>query len=1017
MIEINVSNNYSSTIELNNELINKGSLRANEFFMTAEFATTYEELTRYVCTFNFRRNDNVEINGLVATPVKRNSKWGWYYNISSKDITALDGDLHLTIKLNNLNEEEVITTTSFTLHVEHNEFEEEIVLINDAQYNALLDKFNLYYTKDAVDNLVHSIDITDTYNGFNFDYSAETGLLTITMIDKTGHTTTKTVTIFSDKDKYVTSVVYEETSKQFVFTFNNGDTITCPFSVNLEDYPTNNQVNEKINNAKKYVDDSIANLTAAGVGGNGKYIKAISEANGVIFAVEETMDITPTNGSDKAITSGAVKKYVDETLEDYAKKDGYYETFGYAREAGIAKNLQNDEGKLLDPDVTTSGGTVYADAPFTQRATAMTMKAYIDNELITVGSGYEQWKKEQAFSIVRNQLRNDIISLTNDGLTIATNDKRQITVAGTRTNASTFGVRLSNETTIANHKYFIYFNAKETTHVYRLYAYLDDNFNSVLIESLNKPSIISVSTSGLDLRLAFQGDVNEVYNDIIDLVIIDLTQWFASKPAIATALNGDAGVKWFLQNYPQALTLGYDEGTIVDTEDYDYETTGVNLWDEEWELGALESNAGLPVEAANRIRSKNFCKCLPNIQYYLNVNNNDLLICWYDANKNYINASTWSQGNRLLTSPANAVYFKIMFVGTTYKNDIQICQHFTETSVEQTYHKYEIFKDKVSWAFTSTGKGKSAGSVADTKDYVNKKNIEKVGQVDLGTLNWSYDSTNELFYTTDLSTICKKVRGNAFTSSIYTNSGVKTLSSMLNIEGQFLDNGALYLKNTSYNDTSSFKSAMNGKTLNYELATPIETDMSGDELVTNIPENDYGVERKVPVSGNMFSGSATTLFYQDNPLRQIYNNKSSIDKLQTDLSNEETTRSALQNVIGGTLRQCLCVKESLDFDNTDFVDLGTIALDTSITSVDGLYRFTSTTLVGVAKGSSSNNTIAKCLCTKIKTNSIDNTYLCQTGIAISPSGLISIFVQGINNDEDMKTYLKGQLLAYEKASS
>ena len=154
MIEINISNNYSSTIELNNELINKGSLRANEFFITAEFATTYEELTRYVCTFNFRRNDNVEINGLVATPVKRNSKWGWFYNISSKDITALDGDLHLTIKLNNLNEEEVITTTSFTLHVERNEFEEEIVLINDAQYNALLDKFNLYYTKDIVESLV-----------------------------------------------------------------------------------------------------------------------------------------------------------------------------------------------------------------------------------------------------------------------------------------------------------------------------------------------------------------------------------------------------------------------------------------------------------------------------------------------------------------------------------------------------------------------------------------------------------------------------------------------------------------------------------------------------------------------------------------------------------------------------------------------------------------------------------------------------------------------------------------------
>lgn len=163
MIEINISNTYSSTIELNDELINQGSLRANEFFITAEFAKTYEELTRYVCTFNFRRNDSVEINGLVATPVYRNSKWGWYYNISSKDITALDGDLHLTIKLNNLNEDEVITTTSFTLHVEHNAIGEEQVLINDAQYNALLDKFNEYYTKDAVDTLVKKF-IDDNVN-------------------------------------------------------------------------------------------------------------------------------------------------------------------------------------------------------------------------------------------------------------------------------------------------------------------------------------------------------------------------------------------------------------------------------------------------------------------------------------------------------------------------------------------------------------------------------------------------------------------------------------------------------------------------------------------------------------------------------------------------------------------------------------------------------------------------------------------------------------------------------------
>ena len=775
----------------------------------------------------------------------------------------------------------------------------------------------------------------------------------------------------------------------------------------------------------------------------GKWIVRLRNGSSITVTEEIANEIITSTGGG---VSSDVKEYVDGTLENYAKKDGYYETFGYAREAGIAKNLQNDEGKLLDPDVTTSGGTVYADQPFTQRATAMTMKAYIDNELITVGSGYEQWRKEQAFSIVRNQVVPNLNSTNWRFHSAAGSISNGV---ATFTATSRYGnvnpnPQNRNILITPGHKYLIIAeinNAVATTGVVlRIdYGSISGYKETTAIAGWQTVSFIHTATESNNNGYVYvydnrTSDWAEISTR--NIKCIDLTQWFASRPEIATALNGDAGVKWFLQNYPEALTLGYDEGTIVDTEDYDYETTGVNLWDEEWEVGAFDTSTGANI-SNNQVRSKNPINVFPNTEYYFNPSL-DIWVMFLDMNMQpipltvpsgyYLVGNSVRLGNadnkQAFKTPNNAAYCKFYCqagYGETYKNDIQICQHFTETSVEQTYHKYEIFKDRVSWAFTSTGKGKSAGLVADTKDYVNKKNIEKVGQIDLGTLNWSYDSTNELFYTTELSTICKKVRGNAFTSSIYTNSGVKTLSSMLNLEGQFLDNGALYLKNTSYNNTSSFKSAMSGVILNYELATYNETDMSGDELNTNIPENDYGVERKVPVSGNMFSGSATTIFYQDNPLRQIYNNKSAIDNLQTDLSTEATTRSdtdtALQNAIGGTLRQCLCVKESLDFDNTDFVDLGTIELDTSTTSVDGLYRFTSTTLVGVAKGSSSNNTIAKCLCTKIKTNSMDNTYLCQTGIAISPSGSISIFVQGINNDNDMKTYLKGQLLAYEKASS
>ena len=130
--------------------------------------------------------------------------------------------------------------------------------------------------------------------------------------------------------------------------------------------------------------------------------KPISNAQAAVNATKfDKANVKATPASTPSNDNVVSEKYSEET---YAKKDGYYETFGYAREAGIASNLKNDEGKLLDPDVETSSGTIYADQPFTQRATAMTMKAYLDNELITVGSGYEQWRKEQAFSVVKNQI-------------------------------------------------------------------------------------------------------------------------------------------------------------------------------------------------------------------------------------------------------------------------------------------------------------------------------------------------------------------------------------------------------------------------------------------------------------------------------------------------------------------------------------------------------------------------------------------------------------------------------------
>lgn len=63
--------------------------------------------------------------------------------------------------------------------------------------------------------------------------------------------------------------------------------------------------------AQSAVSTAIGALDVESVGGAGKYIKSISETDGVITASAETMDAAPTAESDKAVKSGGVKNYVD----------------------------------------------------------------------------------------------------------------------------------------------------------------------------------------------------------------------------------------------------------------------------------------------------------------------------------------------------------------------------------------------------------------------------------------------------------------------------------------------------------------------------------------------------------------------------------------------------------------------------------------------------------------------------------------------------------------------------------
>lgn len=129
------------------------------------------------------------------------------------------------------------------------------------------------------------------------------------------------------------------------------------------------------------------------------------------------------------------------------------------------------------------------------------------------------------------------------------------------------------------------------------------------------------------------------------------------------------------------------------------------------------------------------------------------------------------------------------------------------------------------------GYGWSAGTARNYVDYENKRYVQCVSSVDLGTLTWTAGEsvsfkTHHLAgqkltksYSIAPNFICPK-----YSTKTQNESWGKT--SITGISATSNVNGYIYVNDTSYTDATTFKQAMQGVILYYELANPIVTDIS-----------------------------------------------------------------------------------------------------------------------------------------------------------------------------------------------
>lgn len=182
--------------------------------------------------------------------------------------------------------------------------------------------------------------------------------------------------------------------------------------------------------------------------------------------------------------------------------------------------------------------------------------------------------------------------------------------------------------------------------------------------------------------------------------------------------------------------------------------------------------------------------------------------------------------------------------GTDRKSFFDLCDIQIEKSPTATayapYHSnvYQI-PDTIK---ALPGYGWSAGTAKNYVDYENKRYVQCVDSVDLGTLTWTAGEsvsfkTHHLAgqkltksYSIAPNFICPK-----YSTKTQNESWGKT--SITGISATSNVNGYIYVNDTSYTDATAFKQAMQDVMLYYELATPIVTDISDlltDDFLRNI---------------------------------------------------------------------------------------------------------------------------------------------------------------------------------------
>ena len=250
--------------------------------------------------------------------------------------------------------------------------------------------------------------------------------------------------------------------------------------------------------------------------------------------------------------------------------------------------------------------------------------------------------------------------------------------------------------------------------------------------------------------------------------------------------------------------------------------------------------------------------------------------------------------NRLYTPSTN---------GYIYATGSEICINLSHSGVRngeyEQYEKNTLLLPEIAKYFPDGMHG--IGDVCD--EIIDGLAIQRIGEVDLGNSNIKYDSTRTAFY---LRLYNSKTLGKGICPKFTLNNvaAINLSDGEMSFHNTYYDNTVIF-KVTSYTDVDSFKSAMSGVKLYYELTEPIYTPID-EPLQLAYKVDDFGTERML--SDAPSAPFKADIVYQFNAEGRIRDNSRNIERLENkirDIANVATGVALQRMVLNSTVTSLL----------------------------------------------------------------------------------------------------------------